>query len=160
MIKVYPNSHLREILQHKNIESYVPAYSGESVGLDLYATQMTQIDPATSHNGQKGATIATGLHIALPHSHAGLILERGSVTKTPLKVRAGVIDPGYTGEIFVNAVNVSDLSYIISQGDKLPFQIVVVKCDNDFQVITEDEYLEITKSSRRQNGQVGSSDLK
>ena len=160
MIKVYATDKLREILAERQIANYVPAYNGESVGLDLYATKRIQFDPATTHEGEKGATIPTGLHIALPHSHAGLILERGSITKTPLKVRAGVVDPGYTGEIFVNAVNVSDTSYIIKTGDKLPFQIVVVKCDNDFQVIDEDEYLEITKSSLRQSGQVGSSDKK
>lgn len=158
MIKIYVNSNLKEILKEKNIESYIPAYMGESVGLDLYTTNDVSVLPSTFITGEKGATIPTGLHIALPHSYAGLILERGSVTKTPLKVRAGVIDPGYTGEIFVNAVNVSGNSYSIRKGDKLPFQIVVVKCDNDFQVISEDEYLEITKSSLRKSGQVGSSD--
>jgi dUTP pyrophosphatase len=160
MIKVYTNQKLKEILKEKNIQNYVPAYAGESVGLDLYSTSRVQFDPATSLLGDKGSTIPTGLHIALPQMYAGLILERGSITKTPLKVRAGVVDPGYTGEIFVNAVNVSDTSYIIKEGDKLPFQIVVVKCDNDFKVIDEDEYLEITKSSLRKSGQVGSSDLK
>ena len=54
----------------------------------------------------------------------------------------------------------SDISHIINEGDKLPFQIVVVKCDHDFQVVEESEYLEITKSSLRQSGQVGSSDKK
>ena len=160
MIKIFTNKELKEVLKNKNIENYTPAYGGESVGLDLYSTKRIQIDPATSVGGERGATIPTGLHIALPKSHAGLILERGSVTKTPLKVRAGVIDPGYTGEIFVNAVNVSDISHVINEGDKLPFQIVVVKCDHDFQVVEESEYLEITKSSLRQSGQVGSSDKK
>jgi dUTP pyrophosphatase len=160
MIKVYTTNKLKNILNEKNIQNYVPAYAGESVGLDLYSTQKVQFDPATSLLGDKGSTIPTGLHIALPKSYAGLILERGSITKTPLKVRAGVVDPGYTGEIFVNAVNVSDTSYLIKEGEKLPFQLIVVKCDNDFKVIEEEEYLEITKSSLRQNGQVGSSDKK
>jgi dUTP pyrophosphatase len=160
MIKVYTTEKLKNILNEKNIQNYVPAYAGESVGLDLYSTKNVQFEPATSLLGDKGSTIPTGLHIALPKTYAGLILERGSITKTPLKVRAGVVDPGYTGEIFVNAVNVSDTSYLIKEGEKLPFQIIVVKCDNDFQVIDEDEYLEITKSSLRQNGQVGSSDKK
>jgi len=110
MIKVYVNSNLKEILKEKNIESYIPAYMGESVGLDLYTTNDVSVTPSTFITGERGATIPTGLHIALPHSYAGLILERGSVTKTPLKVRAGVIDPGYTGEIFVNAINVSGQS--------------------------------------------------
>lgn len=160
MIKVYTNSELKQILIEKNIESYVPAYAGESVGLDLYATRDVSFVPSTFITGEKGSTIPTGLHIALPSTFAGLILERGSITKTPLKVRAGVVDPGYTGEIFVNAVNVSGTNYSIKKGDKLPFQIVVVKCDNHFQVIDEGEYLEITKSSLRQTGQVGSSDKK
>ena len=44
------------------------------------------------------------------------------ITKTPLKVRAGVIDRGYTGEIFVNAVNVSQNEFTLQQHQKLPFQ--------------------------------------
>ncbi len=63
MIKVYTNQKLKEILKDKNIQNYVPAYAGESVGLDLYSTNKVQFDPATSLLGDKGSTIPTGLHI-------------------------------------------------------------------------------------------------
>ena len=42
--------------------------------------------------------------------------------------------------------------------NKLPFQLVVVKCDNEFEVINEDEYLNLSQASKRKEGMVGSSD--
>ena len=96
--------------------------------------------------------------MSVPKGYVALIQERGSVTKTPLKVRAGVIDSGYTGEVFVNCINTGNENYTISKGNKLPFQIVVVKCENQFEVVSDGEYLDFTSSSRRKEGQVGSSD--
>ena len=98
------------------------------------------------------------MRIIVPEGYVALIQERGSITKTPLKVRAGVIDRGYTGEIFVNAVNVSQNEFTLQQHQKLPFQLVVVKCDNHFQEIKEEEYLNLTSSHLRKDGIVGSSD--
>ena len=91
-------------------------------------------------------------------SHVALVKERGSIVKNTLKVRAGVIDSGYTGEVFVNLVNLSNEDKIIREGDKLPVQIVVVKCDNHFTIIGEEEYVRLSDKSLRKEGKIGSSD--
>ncbi|MBT6471591.1 MAG: hypothetical protein HOK52_10065, partial [Candidatus Marinimicrobia bacterium] len=36
MIKIYCNEKLDEVLDDNDVEDYVPAYGGESAGLDLY----------------------------------------------------------------------------------------------------------------------------
>ena len=36
MIKIYCNDNLKDVLDDNDIEEYVPAYGGESAGLDLY----------------------------------------------------------------------------------------------------------------------------
>ena len=168
MINICINDELRTVLSKNNIDpssEYVPAYGGESAGLDLYnAGETMHIPPSanislTNTDKQKFKTlIPTGIRISVPKGYVALIQERGSITKTPLKVRAGVIDSGYTGEVFVNCVNTGASSYTIYKNSKLPFQIVVVKCDNDFKVVTEEEYLSLSNSSLRQEGKVGSSD--
>ncbi|MBT6472485.1 MAG: hypothetical protein HOK52_14640, partial [Candidatus Marinimicrobia bacterium] len=133
------------------------AYGGESAGLDLYNSG-ENISVMPSSSDSKGVMISTGLHVFTPKGYVSLIKERGSITKTPLKYRAGVVDEGYTGEIFVNLVNISNEEYIIKKGQKLPVQIIVVKCDNQYSEIDEDEYLNLSQLSQRKSGKVGSSD--
>ena len=157
MIKIYCNESLKSVLKHNEVDEYVPAYGGESAGLDLYnAGEDKVIMPSSS--SIKGAMISTGLHAFTPKGYVSLIKERGSITKTPLKYRAGVVDEGYTGEIFVNLVNISNEEYTIKKGQKLPVQIIVVKCDNQYSEIDKEEYLNLSHLSQRKSGKVGSSD--
>jgi len=141
------------------VSSYVPAYNGESAGLDLFnAGNKVTILPQTAVPKNNKLLIGTGLKMLVPKGYVALIQERGSITKTPLKVRAGVIDSGYTGEIFVNLINTSSEEYTLDSNAKLPVQIVVVKCDNEFEIVSEKEYLNLSASSIRKDGQIGSSD--
>ncbi len=136
---------------------YQPAYGGTSVGLDLYcASKTTIVVPPLFRKPYEGedtffdirnykVLIPTGVKIRLPPNTQGLILERGSITKTPLKVRAGVIDPGYTAEIFINCINLSDVQVNIKPGEKTPFQLVCtptlamrLTSENDYQAKTKD----------------------
>ena len=141
------------------VNSYLPAYNGESAGLDLFnaGSKVTILPQAVAPKNNK-LLIGTGLKMRVPKGYVALIQERGSITKTPLKVRAGVIDSGYTGEIFVNLINTGSEEYTLDSNAKLPVQIVVVKCDNKFNVVNEDEFNNSTKSSQRKEGKVGSSD--
>ncbi len=161
MIKIFCNDKLKSTLKDNNITEYTPAYMGESVGLDLYNSSDDIIIPAIEENksnSQYPVLISTGLHVIVPKGYVALVKERGSVVKTTFKVRAGVIDPGYTGEVFVNLINVSNKDQKIISGKKLPVQLVVVKCDNHFEEITEEEYLNLTLKDLRKSGQIGSSD--
>lgn len=162
MIDICLSKNLLEVLDFHNIEkeNYVPAYNGESAGLDLYnCGEVITIHPAASYeDNKKSVMIPTGIKINIPHGYVGLIQERGSITKTPLKVRAGVIDTGFTGEVFINCVNTSKENFTIYKYNKLPFQIIVVKCDNKFKIVSDEEYLYNTSYSARKEGQVGSSD--
>lgn len=158
---------------------YRPSYDGTSIGLDLYNVGPDQHIPPTtidiSHDWAFGEDareeivkeqfdktfkklIPTGLKISLPPGWVALIQERGSITKTPLKLRAGVIDPGYTGEVFVNCVNLSVKPWEITQGEKLPFQLIVLRANTNFKHIGLDEYLELTQNSTRKHRMIGSSD--
>ena len=161
MVKIYCNDKLKNVLKNNKVENYLPAYNGESAGLDLYNTGDDVIIPYIGNKIKTPKTlIPTGLHISVPKGYVALIQERGSVVKTNFKVRAGVIDCGYTGEIFVNLVNLSESREFacINKGSKLPVQLVVVKCDNDFQIVSENEYLSLSDLSNRKDGQIGSSD--
>ncbi len=146
-----------------DVKDYVPAYNGESAGLDLYNSgERIYINGGSAdyviNKPNFNVLIPTGLKVSIPKGYVGIIQERGSIIKTPLKVRAGIIDSGYTGEIFVNCVNIEKHDFTIEKMSKLPFQLVVVKCDNEFNVVSEKEYDDLTSSSKRKEGMVGSSD--
>ena len=142
-------------------ETYGPAYGGESAGLDLY-----NAGPEVVFNGRNKWTafdqpitlVSTGVRINLPENAVGLIKERGSILEYGLVIRAGVIDPGYTGEIFVSFVNVGEKDVTIPTGAKLPVQLLVLPCYTNYNVVTNLEYLEKTDAAQRKGGSLGSSD--
>ena len=158
MINIYCNEKLQLILKNKGIENYSTAYGGESAGLDLYNSGCDVIIKPSIAKENNSVFIKSGIHLIVPVGYVALVQERGSIIKTSLKVRAGVIDSGYTGEVFINLVNFSNEEKIICEGEKLPVQIVVVKCDNHFNAISKEEYLNLTNLSQRKSGKVGSSD--
>ena len=142
---------------------YGPAYKGESVGLDLYNTGPEVRLPGRNRwtaFGEPLIMIPTGVRIVLPQGTVGLIKERGSVTKTGLVARAGVIDPGFTGEIFVNLLNVGEKDTILPTGAKLPVQLITMLCFNQYETVSYTEYLSLTQNSSRAQGSLGSSDNK
>ena len=152
--------------------SLLPAYGGESAGLDLINAGPDLIIPACrdfdflSSQGETGqqwqnfyfkTLMPTGIKVAIPRGFVGLIQERGSIVKSVLKVRAGVIDPGYTGEVFVNMVNLSSTTTTIKAGEKSPFQLIVVPALS-YNLVSDEDYNSFTLDSKRQSGQIGSSD--
>ena len=63
--------------------------------------------------------IPTGIRVAIPQGHVGIIKDRSSMGAKGIAVRGGVIDPGYTGEIMVLLQNNSPRSHVIQQGDRI-----------------------------------------
>lgn len=105
-------------------------------GYDLTATTDKTLAP-----GQR-ALIPTGLHIGLPAGTVGYVCPRsGLAAKHGITVlnAPGVIDPGYTGEIFVNLINLGHLPYTIQRGDRIAQLIIHQTVDVDWQHVTEFE---------------------
>lgn len=164
-IKIKLTKNLIEKLSAQGIdpfEDYKPAYGGESVGLDLYYAGNTTLTLEgrydRTNNQNDKVLIPTGVHIALPLGYVALVKDRGSISKTNLVRRAGVVDPGYTGEIFVNLAVLNGEKCIIKPGDKLPVQLVVVKAETNYEVVDDDTFSKLTSDASRGDGKVGSSD--
>lgn len=139
-------------------QAYQPAYGGESAGLDLYCTATISV-PDVLH--QRAALISTGIHVKLEANEVGLIFERGSIIKTRLIKKAGVIDPGYTGEIFVQCDTLGNATIEIARGTKLPFQLIILPFITPNVQYTPDiaaALAELATTSSRKIGALGSSD--
>jgi dUTP diphosphatase len=92
-------------------------------GLDLRANARLKVGP-----GER-AMVPTGLAVALPPGHAGLVLPRSGLASRrglTLANSPGLIDPGYRGEITCAVVNLDPVEAVeIRTGDRIA-QLVVV----------------------------------
>jgi dUTP pyrophosphatase len=98
------------------------AHLGDA-GLDLRSTVAVDVAP-----GER-AMVPTGLAIAIPEGHAGLVLPRsGLASKQGLTLAnaPGLIDAGYRGEIVCAVVNLDRTETVtIAKGDRVA-QLVIV----------------------------------
>ena len=85
----------------------------DDAGLDLYGLEDAVLLP------QSGKALRTGIAIALPVGHVGLVADRSSLAKKGLKTAGGVIDAGYRGEIQVVLWNISKEEIRISRGERI-----------------------------------------
>ncbi|MFZ9596295.1 MAG: dUTP diphosphatase [Bdellovibrionia bacterium] len=85
----------------------------DDAGLDLYGLEDVFLEPG------QGKVARTGVAIALPSGHVGLVADRSSLAKKGLKTAGGVIDAGYRGEIQIVFWNLSSGPIHLKKGDKI-----------------------------------------
>lgn len=97
----------------------IRAHPGDA-GFDLHALESGVI-------GAGGRlVVSTGIAIAVPEGHVGLILDRsGLAAKHGITTLGGVIDSGYRGEWKVVMLNTSDVPYEVASGERIA-QVIVV----------------------------------
>ncbi|HEY8083953.1 MAG TPA: dUTP diphosphatase [Solirubrobacterales bacterium] len=107
-----------------NQEATLPtrAHEGDA-GLDLYACEPAHIGP-----GERWS-IGTGVAIAIPDGHAGLVLPRSGLAREhgiALVNSPGLIDSGYRGEVRVLLLNTDPAeTFRVELGDRVA-QLVIV----------------------------------
>ncbi len=98
------------------------AYDGDA-GLDLYAAHAARIAP-----GQR-ESVGTGLAVAIPEGHAGLVLPRSGLALRhgiALVNAPGLIDSGYRGELRVLLLNTdTEAAFEVAAGDRIAQLLVV-----------------------------------
>jgi dUTP pyrophosphatase len=91
----------------------------DDAGLDLYALEDANLLPG------HGCVVKTGVSVALPAGHAGLICDRSSMAKRGLKTAGGVIDAGYRGELGVVLWNISGKAQELKKGERIAQLLIV-----------------------------------
>jgi dUTP pyrophosphatase len=121
-------------------------------GLDLTANGNFKVRP-----GER-ALVPTGLAVAIPEGHAGLVLPRSGLASRQgltLANAPGLIDAGYRGEVTIAVVNLDpDQPVEIRRGDRIA-QLLVVP-------FAEAEPIEVEElpGSERGHGGFGSSGVR
>lgn len=128
----------------ENAKLPTKAHLGDA-GYDLYSNNYYSISPY----GQ--TLVQTGIKMAIPVGHVGLIWDKSGVAKDGIKTMGGVIDENYRGEINVVVKNLSENDFNIVPGQKIA-QILIQKV-GDFKVSEE----KINDITQRQTNCFGSS---
>jgi len=138
---------LRVPLHQLDPELALPSYARPGdAGADLRASR----DVVLPARGGR-ALVPTGLAVAIPEGHAGLVLPRSGLAlrhgvtclNTP-----GLIDAGYRGELQVLLVNHDpEEDYPVSRGDRVA-QLVIVRVEEAvFDPVTAEGLGEATRGS-------------
>jgi dUTP pyrophosphatase len=101
------------------------AYPGDA-GLDLHAVEAATLAPGTR------ASVGTGIAVAIPAGHAGLVLPRSGLAARSgiaLVNAPGLIDAGYRGELRVLLLNTDrETPCEIAVGDRIA-QLVLIRLE-------------------------------
>ena len=113
---------VRFLLDHP--DAVMPRFAHEGdAGMDLRSVERITIAPGGR------ARVDTGLRVAIPDGHAGLVIPRSglaiehgiSVTNAP-----GLIDAGYRGRLVVLLSNTASAPFQVEVGDRVA-QLVIVR---------------------------------
>jgi dUTP pyrophosphatase len=108
-------------------EAGIPARArSEDAGYDLFAAEQARLEP-----GER-ASVGTGIAVAIPEGHAGLVLPRSGLAARhgiALVNAPGLIDAGYRGEIRVLLLNTDrEATFEIEIGDRIA-QLVIARVE-------------------------------
>lgn len=146
--KAYNEHRMKMIVEKIHQEALVPTRAHvDDAGFDLASTE------AHTFRAGERKLVGTGLKIAVPKGHVGLIRDRSGIAwKKGLIVAAGVIDSGYTGEWKILMINTTEDVTEIQKQERIA-QVLIIPIAHP----TIEEHESLPTESTRGEGGFGSS---
>ena len=108
---------------------------------DLYAVEAAILEAGAT------APVATGIALEFPETHGALVEDRSGLAMRGITTLAGVIDPGYRGEIRVVMANLGAAAVEIKAGERIAQLRIVRRIAAEFE-----EVIELEKAPRGVKG--------
>ena len=96
---------------------------------DLHAVSEWKVEPGET------VAIPTGIALGLPAGYGALVEDRSGMALRGLTTLAGVIDPGYRGEIKIVLTNLAAIPHTIFAGDRIAQLRIVQKIEAEFDEV-------------------------
>ncbi|HEX4650409.1 MAG TPA: dUTP diphosphatase [Granulicella sp.] len=113
----------------------LPRYAHTDAWGDL-AADLYAATPATLAPGET-APVPTGIALEFPSEYGALVEDRSGLAVRGITTLAGVIDPGYRGEIKVVMTNLSAAPVNIAAGDRIAQLRLVQRIEASFEEVPE-----------------------
>ena len=123
--------------------AFLPKYLRQGdASMDLYANENNILQP------HQRALISTGIAMAIPTGHVGLIWDRsGMAANHGIKSMGGVIDCNYRGEVKVILHNLTDQPFNVEKGMRIAQMLI--------QKVEQKEILEVEELDDSIRGEKG-----
>ena len=110
---------------------YAHAGAYGDLAADLFAAEAATLAPA----GHPGSTqpVRTGLALELPSTHGALVEDRSGLALRGITTLAGVIDPGYRGELKIILTNLAAEPQTVAPGHRIAQLRVVERIQATFE---------------------------
>lgn len=100
-------------------EAKLPAYAhAGDAGMDLFSCVDMTLAPGETK------PVPTGIQMAIPPGHAGLVWDKSGISLKGVHRLAGVVDAGYRGEVRVVMVNLGTEPFEIKSGMKIAQMLI------------------------------------
>ena len=115
--KSSPKVLVQRLLPAAQMPRYAHSGAYGDLAADLFAAEAATLAPA----GQPGSTqaVRTGLAMELPSTHGALVEDRSGLALRGITTLAGVIDPGYRGELKIVLTNLSGEPQAVAPGHRI-----------------------------------------
>ncbi len=130
VLKLYPSAQLPK---------YAHTGAWGDLAADLYASEEARLAPGQT------LPVPTGIALELPSEYGALVEDRSGLAVRGLTTLAGVIDPGYRGELKVVLTNLGAEAKSIAVGDRIAQLRLVRRYEAIFEEV--DELVEAPRGS-------------
>jgi dUTP pyrophosphatase len=116
-------------------EARLPKYAHVGPWGDLAADLYAAV--AATIGAGETVPVSTGIALEFPSAYGALVEDRSGLAVRGITTLAGVIDPGYRGEIKVVVTNLSRDAVAIAVGDRVAQLRLVRRIEANFDEVTE-----------------------
>jgi len=126
-----PRILVQRLLPSAQMPRYAHLGAYGDLAADLFAAETATLAPV----GQPGATqmVRTGLAMELPSTHGALVEDRSGLAVRGITTLAGVIDPGYRGELKVVLTNLHTEAQVVAPGHRIAQLRIVRRIQASFE---------------------------
>ena len=145
-----PKILVQRLLPSAQMPRYAHSGAHGDLAADLFAAEAATLAPA----GEPGSTVAvrTGLAMELPSTHGALVEDRSGLAVRGITTLAGVIDPGYRGELKIVLTNLTNAAQAVAPGHRIAQLRIVQRIEATFE---ETDMLEETERGEGGFGSTG-----
>jgi len=122
-----PKILIQRLLPEAQMPRYAHVGAFGDLAADLYAAETVTLGP--------GSTVAvrTGIAMELPSTHGALVEDRSGLAIRGITTLAGVIDPGYRGELKIVLTNLGGEVQVVEVGQRIAQLRIVERIEATFE---------------------------